>query len=220
MRLDWVPVSAAALVTGAMALAFASLLSPSSDNSGETLRIVQQEDGRWMVVAVIFFIASVALTLGLPAALSIFPGRGRALSMVAGVVLAVGFLGTAGYSMLMVFFRALVITQAIRGKALEDVTNEAGLTVFLVGWIVAFFLGELLLAIALLRARTTPTWVPVLLLLHVATIFVGRFLPDPVSKATVLLLAVALAGIAIQAVTSDTLARRPHGHRVGLPQRV
>ena len=91
---------------------------------------------------------------------------------------------------------------------------------FLVGWIVAFFLGELLLAIALLRARTTPTWVPVLLLLHVATIFVGRFLPDPLSKATVLLLAVALAGIAIQAVTSDTLARRPHGHQAGLPARV
>ena len=220
MRLDWVPVSAAALVTGAMALAFASLLSPSSDNSGDTLRIVQQADGRWMVVAVIFFIASVALTLGLPAALSIFPGRGRALSMVAGVVLAVGFLGTAGYSMLMVFFRALVITQAIRDKALEDVTSEAGLTVFLVGWIVAFFLGELLLAIALLRARTTPTWVPVLLLLHVASIFVSRFLPGPLSKATVLLLAVALAGIAIQAVTSDTLARRPHGHQAGLPARV
>ena len=209
MRLDWVPASAAALVTGAMALAFASLLSPTSDSSGDTLRIVQQEDGRWMVVAVIFFIASVALTLGLPAALSLFPGRGRALSMVAGVVLAVGFLGTAGYSMLMVFFRALVITEAIRDKALEDVTNEAGLTVFLFGWIVAFFLGELLLAIALLRARTSPTWVPVLLLLHVATIFVSRFLPDPVSKGTVLLLAVALAGIAIQAVTSDSLARRP-----------
>ena len=219
MRWDWVPVSAAALVTGAMALAFASLLSPTSENSGDTLRIVQQADGRWMVVAVIFVIASVALTLGLPAALSVCPGRGRGLSMVAGVVLAVGFLGTAGYSMLMVFFRALVITQAIRDKALEDVTSEAGLTVFLVGWIVAFFLGELLLAIALLRARTTPTWVPVLLLLHVATIFVGRFLPGPLSKATVLLLAVALAGIAIQAVTSDTLARRPLGHQPGLPAR-
>ena len=220
MRWDWVPVSAAALVTGAMALAFASLLSPTSESSGDTLRIVQQEDGRWMVVAVIFFIASVALTLGLPAALSVFPGRGRGLSMVAGVVLAVGFLGTAGYSMLMVFFRALVITQAIRDKALEDVTSEAGLTVFLVGWIVAFFLGELLLAIALLRARTTPTWVPVLLLMHVATIFVSRFLPDAVSKGTVLLLAVALAGIAIQAVTSDTLARRPRGHHAGIPQRI
>ena len=108
----------------------------------------------------------------------------------------------------------------IRDKALEDVTSEAGLTVFLFGWIVAFFLGELLLAIALLRARTTPTWVPVLLLLHVATIFVGRFLPAALSKATVLLLAVALAGIAIQAVTSDTLARRPRGHQAGIPQRV
>jgi hypothetical protein len=208
MRLDWVPVSAAALLTGAMALTVASLLSPAGDDSGDTLRIVQQQDARWMIVAVIFFIASVALTLGLPAALSLFPRRGRTLGMVAGLVLAIGFLGTAGYSMLMVFFRALVITQAIRDKALDDVTHETGLTIFLYGWIAAFFLGELLLALALLRAKSTPTWVPVVLLAHVATIFVSSLLPDTLSQATVLLLAVGFAGVAIEAVTQDNLQRR------------
>lgn len=208
MRLDWVPVSAAALLTGAMALTFASLLSPTGDDSGDTLRIVQQQDERWMIVAVIFFIASVALTLGLPAALTLFPRRGRGLGMAAGLVLAVGFLGTAGYSMLMVFFRALVITGALRDKALDDVTSETGLSIFLYGWIVAFFLGELLLALALLRARSTPTWVPVVLLVHVATIFVSNLLPETAGKATVLLLAVGFAGVAIQAVTQDNLQRR------------
>lgn len=207
MRWDWVPVSAAALLTGAMALTFASLLTPSGDSAADSLRMVQQQDARWMAVAVIYFIASVGLTLGLPAALTLFDRRGLRTGMVAGVVLAIGFLGTAGYSMLMVFFRALVLTQTIRGQGLDQVTHETGLEIFLYGWIGAFFLGELLLAIALLQARNTPVWVPGVLLAHVATIFLSNLLPDPVSRATVLLLALGFAGVAIQAVARDNSLR-------------
>lgn len=207
MRWDWVPVSAAALVTGVMALTFASLLTPSGDSAADSLRVVQEQDARWMAVAVVYFIASVGLTLGLPSALTLFDRGGRRTGMVAGVVLAVGFLGTAGYSMLMVFFRALVLTQTIRNQGLDQVTHETGLEIFLYGWIGAFFLGELLLAIALLRARNTPVWVPGVLLAHVATILVGSLLPAPVSRVTVLLLAVGLAGVAIQAVARDNLLR-------------
>ena len=107
-QLDWIPASAAVLVTGAMALAAGSLLTPSGSTASQTIRVVQQQDARWMVAAVIYFVASVALTLGLPSVLYLFDGRGRVLGAVSGVVLAVGFIGTAGYSMLMVFFRALV----------------------------------------------------------------------------------------------------------------
>ena len=161
MRSDWVPVSAAALLTGAMALTFGSLIMPSTGGSTDTLMIVQQEGGRWMAVASIYFLASVALTLGLPSALTLFDRRGRQLSLVSAVVLAVGFLGTAGYAMLMVFFHSLVVTGAIKDQGIEDLAHETGLAIFLYGWIVAFFLGETLFAIALLRARTAPTWVPV-----------------------------------------------------------
>ncbi|MGZ6753473.1 MAG: hypothetical protein ACXVEJ_08410 [Nocardioides sp.] len=209
MRTDWVPVSAAALLTGAMALTFGSLIMPSTGGStSDTLSIVQQEGGRWMAVAVIYFLASVALTLGMPAALTLFDRRGQRLSMVAAVVLAVGFLGTAGYAMLMVFFRSLVVTHAIVGKSIEDVAHETGLAIFLYGWIVAFFLGELLLAVALLRARTTPVWVPSVLLAHVASVFVSSLVPNVVSKAFVLLLALGFAGMAIEAVARDNASRR------------
>ncbi len=202
-QLDWVPVSAALLVTGAMALAFGALLSPTGSDSADTLRIVQEQDGRWLVVAVVYFLASVALTLGLPAILTLFERRGRNLGLTSGLVLAFGFIGTAGYAMLMVFFRALVITHAIVDQNLDDVTNENGLSVFLYGWIAAFYLGELLLAIALLLAGTTPRWVPIVLIAHVATLPLGAVLPDLVTKASVMLLAVGFAGIAIQAVARD-----------------
>jgi hypothetical protein len=79
--------------------------------------------------------------------------------------------------------------------------------VFLSVWVAGFYLGELLLAIALLRAGSVPRWVPVALILHVLTFPLSNVLPEVVSKATVLLMVVGFAGIAIQA-TSPQHRRR------------
>jgi len=204
MRMDWIPASAAAFVTGAMALTFGSLLLPSGSSTADTLQVARNEDGRWLAAAVIFFIASVALTLGLPAAMSLFDRRGRTLGMVSAVILAVGFLGTAGYSMLIVFFRAIALETQLTGAELDEAVHEMGLTVFLYGWIAGFYLGELLLAIALLRAGTTQKWVPLVLIAHVASLVVSSVLPHSISSALVLLTAVGFAGVAIEAVTRDS----------------
>lgn len=207
MRMDWIPASAAAFVTGAMALTFGSLLLPSGSSTADTLQVARDEDGRWLAAAVIFFIASVALTLGLPAAMSLFDRRGRTLGMVSAVILAVGFLGTAGYSMLIVFFRAIALETQLTGAELDEAVHEMGLTVFLYGWIAGFYLGELLLAIALLRAGTTQRWVPLVLIAHVASLVVSSVLPHSLSSALVLLTAVGFAGVAIEAVTRDSERR-------------
>jgi hypothetical protein len=207
MRMDWIPASAAAFVTGAMALTFGSLLLPSGSSTAGTLQVARDEDGRWLAAAVIFFIASVALTLGLPAAMSLFDRRGRTLGMVSAVILAVGFLGTAGYSMLIVFFRAIALETQLTGAELDEAVHEMGLTVFLYGWIAGFYLGELLLAIALLRAGTTQKWVPLVLIAHVASLVVSSVLPHSISSALVLLTAVGFAGVAIEAVTRDSERR-------------
>lgn len=208
MRNDWIPASAAAFVTGAMALAFGSLLLPSGSSTADTLQVARNQDGRWLAAAVIFFIAAVALTLGLPAMLSVFDRRGRTLGTLSAVVLAVGFLGIAGYAMLIVFFRAIALETPLTGAELDNAVHEAGLTIFLYGWIAAFYLGELLLGVGLLRAGTTQRWVPIALFAHVATAVVNPVLPKAVASATVLLVAVAFAGVAIEAVTRDNERRR------------
>lgn len=208
MRLDWIPASAAAFVTGAMALTFGSLLMPSGSSTSDTLQVARHEDGRWLAAAVIFFIASVTLTLGLPAALSLFERRGRTLAMVAAPVLAVGFLGTAGYAMIIAFFRAIALHTGLTGAELDRAVGDQGLTIFLYGWIACFYLGELLLAVALLRARATARWVPLALLAHVASIVVSNVLPHAISSALVLLVAVGFAGVAIEAVTLDNDRRK------------
>ena len=207
--MDWLPVSAALLLTGALALCAGVFLLPSSDDgdAAETLRIVQESGGQWMAAAVVLFLASICLTLGLPAIMTLIQRRGWRVGVVSGVALEVGFIGTAGFAMLMVFFRALVETDALRGQNFEDVASEAGLAVFLYVWIFGLYLGELLLAIALLRARTTPRWVPLALALHVVSSLVSEALPEFLGKATALLFLLAFAGIAIQATSPEARRR-------------
>ncbi|WP_284533145.1 hypothetical protein [Nocardioides sp. T2.26MG-1] len=209
MRMDWVPVSAALLLTGALALCLGGFLLPSSDNGSDSLRIVEEQSGQWLTVAVILFIASVCLTLGLPAVLTMFEHRGWTLGMISGIVLEVGFIGTAGFAMLMVFFRSLVITDAIRDRNIDDIAHEAGLAVFLYTWIAGLYLGELLLGIALLRAGTTPRWIPAALILHALSFTISGVLPEILTKATILLLVAGFAGIAVQTTTPE------HRRRLG-----
>lgn len=208
VRTDWVPVSAAMLLTGALALCLGGFLLPQSDDGSESLRIVQEQSGQWMTVAVILFLASIFLTLGLPAILSVFEHRGWALALVSAAILEVGFIGTAGFAMLMAFFRSLVLTDAIRDQNIEDIANDAGIAVFLYAWIAGLYLGELLLGIALLRAATVPRWIPFSLMLHALTFPISGVLPEFLSKALVLLLVAGFAGIAIQA--NAPVRRRHH----------
>ena len=207
VRMDWLPVSAALLLTGALALCLGGFLLPQSDSTGESLRIVQEQGGQWMAAAVILFIASICLSLGLPAIMTLFQGRGWTVGVIAAVVLEVGFIGTAGFAMLMGFFRALVNTQTTKTQGLDDLATDAGLAIFLYAWIAGLYLGELLLAIALLRAATVPRWIPFALIAHVLTFPISGLLPEYLSKATVLLLVLGFAGVAIHA-TSPKNRRR------------
>ncbi len=201
VKTEWLPISAALLLTGSLALALGSILLPSSDGTAETLRVVQEQSGVWMAAAAIYFVASVFLTLGLPSVLALFEQRGRVLGLISAAVLEFGFIGTAGYAMLMVFFRALVETDTIIDRGLDDVAHDAGLMIFLYAWILGFVLGELLLGIALLRAGTVARWVPLLLIAHAVSVPITSVLPDVVGKAAILLFVGGMAGVAITATS-------------------
>jgi hypothetical protein len=202
MHEDWVPMSAGALVIGAMSLVFGSVLNPAEPgaSSAETFRVVTEESARWQGMAVMYTLASVALTLGLPALLTLFDRRGRSVALVAVVVFSVGAIGTCGYAMLMVFFRALVVTGALDGGQLDDVIKDRGLALFLFGWVACFYGGALLIAVALLRAGTTPRWVPGLLVVFVVLLPVASHLGRVGAALQVMAFATACTGIAVNAV--------------------
>ena len=199
MKIDWVPYSASALVAGSIALAMGGLLMPTIGDPADSLRIVQEQDGRWLAVAALYFGAAVLLTVGLPAVLTLLGTRGARLGLAGAGLLAVGCIGTAGYAMLLVFFRALVLAGSIEGGGLDTLTQDVGLGAFLYTWIAAFYAGEVVVAWALLLARSTPRWMPIMLLLHVGTLPVSALLPAGLSQATVLLVTMGLCGIGITA---------------------
>ena len=202
MRWDWIPLSASALVIGVMALVFGALLNPVAPGGGsaETVATAAMADTRWLGMSVMYFLGSVSMTLGLPAVLSLFTQRARRFGVLAVVVFSIGVIGTSGYAMLLVFFRALVNADAIRTGSLEEVTSDIGLGVFLSGWIMSFYLGLALLAIALFIARRTPKWVPVLLLVFVASFPVASSFGRVGQVVQVMALAFAFTGIAMAAV--------------------
>lgn len=207
MKFEWVPYSAAALVAGAIALAMGGLLMPDVGDSADSLRMVEEQGGRWLGVASLYFGSSVAMTVGLPVVLTLLESTGARRGLVGTGLLALGCIGTGAYAVLLVFFRALVLTGAVEAGGLGSVTDDVGLGAFLVTWVAAFYVGELLVAWGLFLAGTTPRWVPMLLLLHVVSLPLSVVLPTRVSAATVLLVAIGLCGVGITANHRGHLAR-------------
>lgn len=205
MRSDWVPHSASALVIGAMSLVLGAVLNPLAGNqrAAETLRVAEQAGGRWLAMAVMYFLASVFLTLGLPALLSLFVKRGRGVGVIAVGVFSIGAIGLSGFAMLMVFMRTLVIKDLLKSTSRDRITDDLGLGIFLYGWVAGFYLGILLIAIALLVARKTPLWVPGLLLLVVVAMPFVQHFGRVGSALQVVALAVAFTGVATAAVSGE-----------------
>jgi hypothetical protein len=160
-------------------------------------------------MAVMFTLSSITLVFGMPAVLSLFDRRGRRFGLTAVAVFTIGAIGTCGYAMLLVLFRAMVVAGAVRGRALDDLGKDNGLIIFLFGWIGTFYGGVLLLAIALWLARTVQRWVPIVLLVFVLMITVTNHLGRVGMAVQVLLLAVAFTGMAMAAVQRSTQTREP-----------
>ncbi|HET6699260.1 MAG TPA: hypothetical protein VFG88_09245 [Nocardioidaceae bacterium] len=205
MRTEWIPLSASALVTGVMALVLAALLNPVVDDASpaQTLHAATEQGGRWLAMSVMYFLGSVALTLGMPTLLSLFIGRGRSVGLFGVAVFAIGIVGMAGFGMLMVFYRALLTTHTIEAGSIDRVVQDAGLLTFLYVWIAGFLAGVFFIAVALFRARRTAVWVPVLLLAFLVLTPFASKLGQTGSAIQLMTLAVAFTGIATSAASPE-----------------
>ena len=157
------------------------------------LQLAEQEGGRWMAVSLLYFAASVALVIGLPAILTLFDRKGFRTGLTAVGVFtdrlrrhrrlrhAAGVLPGAGRD-----------RRHRRRASIDAVGDEAGLAAVL---------------LRLDRARstsvsccwrsrcsgrgTTAKWIPAVLLLHVALFPVSSLLPAELQSMTTLLITVA-----------------------------
>ncbi len=212
MRSEWVPMSAAALITGAMSLVLAQVLNPSGSNRSpmQVLDIAAENSGRWLTMSVLFFVASVFLVLGLPSVLTLFTERGRRLGLTGVAVFALGSIGLAGFSALMVMLRAMALAEALQPERLGVMLADTALELMVGLWFYGFLGGVLLIALALLRARRAPVWVSGLLL---GFLLLQPFAPaggKVVSAVALILLAAGFTGIATTAASPD---QRPRAFR-------
>ena len=75
----------------------------------------------------------------------------------------------------------------------------------------SFYLGEALLAVGMLRARTVPRWVPVLFLLHVAMLPLTDRVPQ-LAAVGAIIVGVAFMGVAVHSNERFQLARVGREH--------
>lgn len=208
MGTTWQQWSAASLASGAVLLVLGSLSLPAdgSDIPG-ILASVKDDSGKWVMASFAFLLASAAMTVGLPSVVALMRTRGQRFGLVAVGTWALGSVGLAGYAALLIFFRTVERAIGLSNDQARDIAGDPSLVAFVLLITVAFVVGEMLTAAALLYARAVPPWVGVLLLVHALLATVAEALPTPVERAQVLLFGVALMGIAIQASAGVRTAR-------------
>lgn len=173
MRSEWVPVSAAALVTGVMALVLAQMLNPTGSDASPAgqMLVAAENPGRWLAMSILFFGGATALVLGLPAVMTLFQEpRGRGLGITGVAVFAMGCVGVGGLAAMMLMFRTLALqtlhSSAPNRQEIQLVTaslKDSGLVVPLYVWVYGFIGGVLLIMLGLFRSRSVQKWVPGLL---------------------------------------------------------
>lgn len=208
MGAGWLPWSAASLASGAVLLVLGALSMPPTTEVGQVVGVVAHQDAAWLMASASFFLASVALTMGLPAILWLFPRRHQPVGYVGLWTWAVGTIGMAGVAALLVLFRAVVHTVEMTPDQVEALSRDPLLRIGLGAVFGAFYLGELVVALVLLRGRAAPTWVPAALLVHIAMAPVNDLLPPRLQGLQAIVLGVGLMGAAVRA-TESWAASRP-----------
>lgn len=209
MRTEYVSGSAGALVVGAMSLVLGFTVQPLSQEqtvSGAVLT-VDRMSGQWLVCAAALFAASVGLTLGLVSLLTVMGPGNPVLRVVAVAVFAVGTVGMAGYATALVLLRALVLKDLLLVTGLNQITDDLGVRWFIATWLGCFLAGIVLVALGFWLARSTPRWVPILMVAFVLSQLVPLGDGPLVTAVQFLALAVAFTGAAIAA--NNASAQRP-----------
>ena len=162
-----------------MLLVLGALAMPPTSEVGQVIVAIEQQDAAWLMASASFFLASVALTMGLPAVLFLLPARKHVAAMVGMWIWGVGTIGTSALAAFLILFRATV-------RAVEISPNDV-----------------------LLRSAVVPRWIPALLLLHVALAPVSELLPERLQSFTAIVLGIALMGIAVKASEAWAGAKAP-----------
>ena len=185
-----------------MLVVLGALAMPPTSEVGQVVEAIKHQDAAWLMASASFFLASVALTMGLPAILTLIPARRQLAGMIGLWIWGVGTIGTSALAAFLILFRATVRVVKITPEQVERLGRDPVLSLSLLFVVGAFYLGELVVGLVLLRSRAIAPWVPVLMLLHVASAPVNQLLPENLQGLQAIVLGVALMGLSVKAAES------------------
>jgi hypothetical protein len=205
----WLPWSAASLASGAVLLVLAALTLPPTSEVGQVVGTVRREDAAWLMASAAFFLASVALTMGLPAILTLIPAKRQVVGLVGVWIWSIGTIGTSALAAFLILFRATVRVVDISPTDVEQLGQDPVMTLSLLFVFGAFYLGELVVALVLLLASRLPRWIPALLLVHIAAAPVNHLLPEQLQGVQAVVLGGGLMALAVRSTEAWASLRAP-----------
>ena len=198
--MDWLPVSAAALVTGGTALFLGAQMTPRPTGEGDLVAIAGEYSDRFVILAVLLTVAAAGLIVGMPSLFTLFQRTAYRTGLLAAVLLSAGAVMLAAFAQVLIAFRGLAVNGAVTPEVVQAVAQDDLQQSMLAGGFLVFFAGELLLALALLRARTVPAWVPWTFVAHVVLTPVSQaVLPGDWRGAAALFVVAGFAGTGVAA---------------------
>lgn len=192
-----------------MLLVLAALAMPPTSEVGQVVDAVKMEDAAWLMASAAFFLASVALTMGLPAILTLIPERRQVLGLVGLWIWSIGTIGTSALAAFLILFRATIRAVEISSADVEKLSRDPVLTISLLFVFGAFYLGELVVALVLLLGSRLPRWIPALLLVHIAAAPVNNQLPQQLQGLQAIVLGAGLMAMAVRSTEAWAASRLP-----------
>ena len=192
-----------------MLLVLAALAMPPTSKVGQVVDAVETQDAAWLMASAAFFLASVALTMGLPAILTLIPERRQVVGLAGLWIWSIGTIGTSALAAFLILFRATVRAVELSPADVESLSGDPVLGISLLFVFGCFYLGELVVALTLLLASRLPRWIPVLLLVHIAAAPVNHLLPQELQGIQAIVLGAALMALAVRSTEAWASSRLP-----------
>ncbi len=183
MNIPWLTrnVAAGSMLTGAVTLAVGNILPlimhPADDSFAAMLAMVSDSPAMWLFAAAMAIAGPILWLPGILATAHSAPPRGRRLTSVGSVIMAVGLATGVGHFALYfgvlgsVASSGLPVDTAQKLVASED--NYTLGTILLWVFLVGLTVGILLLAVGMRMAHAVPVWVPVAALVFTFSTFLG-----------------------------------------------
>lgn len=149
----------------------------SSDPSATVFDAVRQNQGLWQIAGFLAVFGPLLWICGMPSAIGLARSRGWVMTLIGGVLTALGLAVAIGH--LALYFGVFgdialsgVSTEAAKAMARAD--DASALTTFLLlSFLVTFSLGPIVLTLGLRRAKVVPVWVPVAAIVMTVANFAG-----------------------------------------------